>query len=58
MKFVLMNMKIAKKIPVAINITKNNSYYVYLMEDDVAELMPSIMVTDDVEELLTRMEIL
>jgi hypothetical protein len=51
-------MKIVKKIPVAINITKNNSYYVYLMEDGVAELMPSIMVTDDIEELLTRMEIL
>ena len=53
-----MNMKKTKKIPVAINITKNNSYYVYLMEDSVAELMPSIMVTDDIEELLTRMEIL
>ena len=53
-----MNIKIAKKIPIAINITKNNSYYVYLLEDGVAELMPSIMVTDDIEELLTRMEIL
>jgi len=53
-----MNIKIAKKIPVAINITKNNSYYVYLMEDGIAELMPSIMVTDNIFDLLARMEIL
>jgi hypothetical protein len=53
-----MSTKIAKKIPIAINITKNNSYYVYLVEDDDANLMPCIMVTDNVEELLTRMEIL
>lgn len=58
MKFVLMEMKIAKKTPVAINITKNKSYYVYLLEDGVAELVPSIMVTDNIYELLTRMEIL
>ena len=53
-----METKIAKKTPVAINITKNNSYYVYLLEDGVAELMPCIMVTDNIFDLLARMEIL
>ena len=53
-----MNIKIAKKIPVAINLTKNNTYYVYLMEKGVAELMPSLLVTDSLEELFTEMEIL
>ena len=51
-----MRMKIGNATPVAVHIVKNNSYYVYLLSKEVAEYMPAILMTDSLEELLSKLE--
>ena len=56
MMYVLMRVKIKNATPVAVHIVKNNPYYVYLLSKEVAEYMPAILMTDNLEELLSKME--
>ena len=51
-----MKVKIKNVTPVAVHIVKNDPYYVYLLTKEVAEYMPAILMTDSLEELLSKME--
>jgi hypothetical protein len=49
-------MKIKNATPVAVQIVRSNSYFVYLLTKEVAEYMPAMLVTDNLDELLNEME--
>ena len=56
MMYVLMRAKIKNVTPIAVHLVKDNPYFVYLLTKEVAEYMPAMLVTNNLEELLSKME--